>query len=301
MIGGLGDDVLDWDDGDGNDIMSGNDGRDTIEVDGSITKGDNFVLGKNAQGQAFFERVGLDGQPVGLFNLTVDTAEVFDVSGDVGNDSFIVKDLLGTGVEQVQWDGGVGNDLLDGRNTSTHLVANGGDGDDTLIGGTGTIVDPNNAAGFLGDTLTGGVGKDKFQFSTDPFAGGNPAQNLNRPDVITDYEVGVDQLVFDKLKFGINQFNLQKGGAGQLQNGNLLVLEGTFANAGLAAQAIAANQNITDTKGVFVYFNSTLGFSRAVFSTDLAGGGAFSVQANLKNLTNSNVQGQFTAADFGLA
>lgn len=308
MIGGLGDDVLDWDDGDGNDVMSGNEGRDTIEVDGSVSKGDNFVLGKNAEGKAFFERVGLDGQPVdvtnGGFNLTVDTAEIFDVSGDVGNDTFIINDLSNTGVEEIQFDGGEGNDLLDGRNTSTHIVANGGNGDDTLIGGSGTIqvAGANGAVVTLGDTLTGGAGKDKFQFSTDPFLGVTPGQNSNKPDVITDYEIGVDQLVFDKQKFGLNELKFQKGDVTQLAgDSNLLVLEGKFAAAGVAAKAIADNNNLTAKEGVFVYYNSTLNISRAVFSSDLANNGAFSVQGNLANLNSAEFQKQFTAADFGLA
>ncbi len=303
MIGGLGDDTLDWDDGDGNDVMSGNEGRDTIEVDGSVTRGDNFVLGKTADNRAFFERVGLDGQAIGKFNLTVDTAEIFDVSGDVGNDTFIINDVSGTGVELIQFEGGEGNDWVDGRATSTPLVLNGGNGDDVLIGGTGTF------AGFvgtipatLGDTLTGGAGKDKFQFATDPFAGGTPGQNVNRPDVVTDYEIGVDQFVFDKQKFGLNELKFQKGNVAQLSgDSNLLVLEGAFANAGQAAAAIRDNNNLTAGKGVFVYYNSTLSISRVVHSSDLANGGAFSVQANINNLNSSAFQTQFTAADFSLA
>ncbi|MCU0525522.1 MAG: hypothetical protein MUF72_11935 [Elainella sp. Prado103] len=305
MIGGLGDDTLDWDDGDGNDVMSGGEGRDTIEVDGSVSAGDNFVLNKAVDGRAFFERVGLNGQPVGRFNLLVDTAEVFDISGDGGNDTLMIGDLLGTGVESIQFDGGEGNDVLDGRNTTTHITAIGGNGDDILTGGTGTITLINPATNLpitLGDTLTGGGGKDKFQFLVDPFAGKPQTANLNQPDVITDYELGgIDQLVFGKQQFGISQLNFQKGEVTQLQDGNLLVLEGKFRNAGEAAQAIAANNTITAEKGLFVYYNETLGFSRVVHSTNLANGGAFSVQANLTNLTSASFQSQFVEADFALA
>lgn len=300
MIGGVGDDTLDWDDGDGNDIMSGGDGRDTIEVDGSVARGDNSVLGKNPAGNAFFERVGLDGQAIGQFNLTVDTSEIFDVSGDGGNDTFIVNDLSNTGVEVVQFDGSAGNDLLDARNTSTRVEAVGGDGDDILIGGTGTIVGANNAT--LGDMLTGGSGRDKFQFSTDPFAGGTPGQNVNRPDVITDFTIAEDQILFDRQKLGIIQLKFQKGGSAQLSgDSNLLVLTDGFANAGAAAAAIRDNNKITAGRGAFVYFNQSLGISRVVFSEDLANGGRFSVQANLTNLTNVANQANFNQTEFGLA
>jgi Ca2+-binding RTX toxin-like protein len=298
MIGGAGDDTLDWDDGEGNDIMSGNDGRDTIEVDGSPDRGDNFVLGKNTNGNAFFERVGLDGQPIGQFNLVVDTAEVFDVSGEGGNDTFVVNDLTGTGVEVVQFDGGVGNDSLDARASSTRVEAVGGEGDDILTGGTGKIVTPNAT---LGDTLTGGAGKDKFQFLVDPFSGGTPGQNLNQPDVVTDFEFSTDQFVFSRQQFGINQFNFQKGQVGDLKDGNLLILEGRFANAGEAARAIAANDAVKADRGIFVYYNSTLNISRAVFSQNLGSGGPFSVQANMTNLTDAALQANFTPADFALS
>jgi Ca2+-binding RTX toxin-like protein len=299
MRGGSGDDTLDWDDGEGNDVISGDLGRDIVEVNGSVLKGDNFVLSKLSDGRALFERVGLDGQPVDLFNLKVDTSEVFDVFGEGGNDTFIVKDLTGTGVELVQFTGGDGNDILDARATSTRVVANGGEGNDILIGGTGTIVGANGAV--TGDNLTGGAGKDTFQFSTDPFAGGTPGQNLNRPDVITDYEIGQDVLAFDKQQTGINVINFQKGNSAQLSgNNNVLVLTDGFANAGQAAAAIRDNNNITSGKGLFVYFNTTLGFSRVVYSQDLANGGNFSVQGNLINQTNINNQANFSTADFTL-
>jgi Ca2+-binding RTX toxin-like protein len=299
MIGGAGDDVLDWDDGDGSDTISGGTGRDTIEVDGSVTAGDNFVLGRNAAGQAFFQRVGLDGQAIGQFDLTVDTSEVFDVSGDGGNDSFIINDLTGTGVELVQFSGDAGDDLADGRQSRTPLQLNGGDGNDTLIGGLGTTVAATGAT--LGDTLTGGAGQDQFTFATDPFTGALPGQNFNQPDVVTDYEIGVDQLVFDRQAFGLSALEFQQGDVAQLSgNSNLLVLEGTFANAGEAAAAIAANEAITADRGLFVYFNRTLGFSRVVSSQDLSDGSAFSVVANLINSTNPTNQAAFTASDFSL-
>ncbi|NJO78206.1 MAG: calcium-binding protein [Cyanobacteria bacterium RM1_2_2] len=310
MIGGAGDDVLAWADGDGNDIMSGNDGRDTIAVQGALAKGDNFVLGKNAAGKAFFERNGLDGQPVnatnGGFTLTVDTSEVFNVLGEGGNDTFVINDLANTGVEVIQFAGGEGNDSVDASKSSTRLIADGGAGDDILTGGTGTITvtNANNIAVTTGDTMTGGLGKDQFRFLNDPFANGNPAQNLNQPDVVTDFEQGQakDQLVFGGQAFGLNELKFLKGDVKQLSgDSNLLILEGEFANAGLAAAAIRDNNNITAGRGVFVYFNNTLGFSRAVFSTDLANGGPFSVQANMTNLGSSALQANFVKENFALA
>ena len=215
MLGGAGDDTLIWNDGEGSDTISGNDGIDTVQVNGSLTAADRFII-RDAEGKTL-----LDG---GSFGLSIDTAELLSVNG------------------------GGGNNIIDARATATRMVATGGDGDDLLVGGTGTIVGVNNLV--VGDTLTGGAGKDKFQFSTNPFANGNPALNLNQPDVITDYEIGVDQVVLDKLQTGISSLKFQNGSVEQLAgDNNLLVLQGTFANAGAAATAIKDNQNISQAKG----------------------------------------------------
>jgi Ca2+-binding RTX toxin-like protein len=297
MIGGKGIDTLFWGDGDGSDIISGGEDRDTVVAVGDAAKGDNLVLGSDASDKAIFDRVGKDGQPIAQIRLTVDTVEVFDVRGEGGNDTFEIQDLTGTGVEEILFLGGEGNDILDARATSTHVTADGGAGDDVLIGGTGTIVNPNNVT--LGDTLTGGAGKDTFQFSTDPFANGNPAQNLNQPDVITDYEQGKDRIVFDPKASGVDVLKFQKGDSTKLAgDSNMLVLTDGFANAAAAAAAIAVNDKITAGKGFFSYFNTTLGISRVVFSNDLGKGGTISVQANLNNLTELADQNNFAAADF---
>jgi Ca2+-binding RTX toxin-like protein len=142
MIGGTGNDTLGWDDGDGSDRMSGGIGVDTIEVEGSLLQGDDFVLEQNGT-EAIFDRVNL-----GLFTLTVDTSEIFEVSGEGGDDKFTVGDLSNTAVQKVIFEGGDGNDLLDGQQTSTQLIADGGEGNDTLIGSS------------VNDTLNGGAGDD---------------------------------------------------------------------------------------------------------------------------------------------
>jgi hypothetical protein len=68
----------------------------------------------------------------------------------------------------------------------------------------------------------------------------------------------------------------------------------------LLLMAIAANNNITAQKRLFVYFNLTLGFSRVVYSTNLLEGGPFSVLANFTSRTNIADQANFSLADFTL-
>lgn len=180
--------------------------------------------------------------------------------------------------------GGIGNDII-----------NGGDGNDIITGGSGI------------DTLTGGNGKDKFLFSDDPFSNGTPTPTasgisvLNQPDVITDYQIGTDKLAFNKFEFDLDKINFQKGISSQLAgDSNVLVLLDPFTNAGEAAKAIADNQAIATDDGLFVYFNSTLGFSRIVFSEDLSDGGAISILGNLTNLVDSSNQADFSSQDFQL-
>ncbi len=142
IIGGLGNDTLVWADGDGSDRISGNAGADMISVQGSLTQGDNFVLGQQGT-QAIFDRINLR-----QFKLTVDTTEQFTVVGEGSNDRFDVNNLSNTSVNLVTFSGGAGNDTLDGNDTSTRLVGNGNAGNDYLIGG-----DAN-------DILNGGFGND---------------------------------------------------------------------------------------------------------------------------------------------
>lgn len=186
MIGGAGDDVLDWFNGDGSDRMSGGDDFDTILVDGAPAAGDNFTLARDSNNFAIFQRTNL-----GLFTLTVDTAENFEVNGLAGDDRLEVGDLTATGVFSVNFTGGNGNDTILASTTGVLIVADGGVGNDTLTGGnandslTGGIGDDVLTGGGGIDTLTGGVGADTFVYSTIAQGG----------DVITDFSVVDDKIL----------------------------------------------------------------------------------------------------------
>ncbi|MGB3767627.1 MAG: calcium-binding protein, partial [Phormidesmis sp.] len=145
MFGGEGNDTLEWDNGDGTDLMIGGAGYDRINVNGSADKGDEFTLQQQGT-QAIFDRLNLVP-----FKLTVESSEVFKVDGKGSDDSFIVGDLSDTAVRKVKFFGGLGNDTLDASGSSTVIKARGGDGDDSLTGGTAA------------DTLRGGKGNDSIQ------------------------------------------------------------------------------------------------------------------------------------------
>jgi Ca2+-binding RTX toxin-like protein len=215
---------------------------------------------------------------------------------------FAGDDLLkGGDGDDTLW-GGDGNDFLDGGRGQDRLYGEagndtllGGDGDDKLFGGDGadSLIGGQGQDQLTGgagvDTLTGGSGDDLFIYGGNPFANG--------VDTITDFEVGRDRFGLDASDLGINNIIFQKGAADKIKNGNVIVLQGQqFANAGAAAQAIAANDAITADEGVFVYFNFNLGISRLVFSENLGDGGRISVQANLVNQSGSF--GQANLANF---
>lgn len=194
------------------------------------------------------------------------------------------------------------DDLFDGSLGTNPFDVDGFDGNDTIKGGS---ADDILTGGAGQDVLTGGAGKDEFDFSLDsPFADGEPQTTpsginiLNSPDTITDFVTGEDLLSFALEDFATDQLTFQKADSADLSgDSNLVVLLDSFANAGAAATAIADSDLTTDA-GVFVYFNETLGISRAVFSENLSEGGDISILANLENLTDPGVQGEFSADNF---
>lgn len=299
MFGGSGDDVLEWDNGDGSDRMSGGRGYDVIDVDGSADQGDVFTL-ERAGDFVIFQRTNLIP-----FKLTVDSSEAFKVSGLGGDDQLTVGDLENTKVRQIEFLGGNGNDRFDASNSTTRVTAYGDAGDDTLIGSRSN----DTLAGGDGiDTLTSNDGRDRFLYDGNVFANGTPVVNaatgigvLNTPDNITDFNTRQDQFALNGKDLNITQLRFQSGLSNQLSGDvNVIVLKDAFANAAAAAKAIANNNNVRSEAGVFVYFNTTLGISRLVYSTDLSDGGNISVLANLRNQTSITSQNNFQPNEFVL-
>lgn len=183
-IGGNGDDRLIWNDGDGSDTMEGDAGYDVTEVNGAIEDGDNFELRANGE-RTEFERLNL-----GNFVLNVDNVEQFEINGLGGDDSLTVKDLTGTDVQSVIFNGGDGNDYLDGSQTFTDIIASGGAGNDNLIAGYGNDL----LSGEDGDdTLTGGAGADTFVLGFDGI------------DTITDFNFSEGDIIqFSSIELGIS-------------------------------------------------------------------------------------------------
>ncbi|MBI5331933.1 MAG: furin, partial [Betaproteobacteria bacterium] len=174
LIGSQGNNLLDG--GAGADQMQGGQGSDTYIVDNvgdQITENANagtdtvqssvsYTLAANVE-NLILTGVAQQGTGNELANTITGNAENNTLLGGWGNDRLL---------------GGDGDDTLIGDDGSDTLI--GDDGDDTLIGDDGS------------DTLTGGAGADQFGFTGVPGHGA---------DVITDYQAGVDKLVFDATIF----------------------------------------------------------------------------------------------------
>ncbi|MBE9042430.1 calcium-binding protein [Oscillatoriales cyanobacterium LEGE 11467] len=166
IFGGEGNDTIVWNNGDGSDLMEGGNGLDTVQVNGSVTDGDNFNIEANGQ------RVRFDRLNLIPFTLDVDDVEDFVVNGGGGNDTLSVQDLTETDIELVTFAGDDGDDLLDGSNAKASLHGYGNKGNDTLVGGE------------TRDTLWGGQDEDLLR-------GGNEVDRLLG-------NMGNDTLIGDK-------------------------------------------------------------------------------------------------------
>ena len=234
----------------------------------------------------------LGGADAALFNIdpvtgvvTFRAAPDFEAPADAGANN--VYDVVVT--------------ATDGRNATTQNVAvtvsdvpalAGTAGNDVLVG-TGIVEelfglegnDRIEAAGGS-DTITTGSGSDTLVYAGDPFDGGNVSapgrQVIGNEDFVTDFAFAGDVYQFNARDFGITgdvvfaSLDANAAGATIPVGANVIVLLNsdndnnatTAFNAGTAANQIAALVT-TDGPGFFVYWNSTLGVTRLVYSTNL--------------------------------
>ncbi len=200
--------------------------------------------------------------------------------------------------------GGAGGDVLLGGNGNDRLfggaagdVLDGGNGNDTLRGGAGgdILLGDNGRDVLIGgpgaDLMTGGQGADTFVYNSDPFDGIAPSAQapgqipgVAAPDTITDFTVSEDAFRLNVSSLGLQGFSFANGAVGDLSGtANVLVLQGQFASAADAAQAVAGNADLQAGAGVFVFHDATRGINELVYSADLSHGGNYSVLANLTN------------------
>jgi Ca2+-binding RTX toxin-like protein len=178
MTGGAGSDTMVWNNGDGSDVMEGEDGLDKAEVNGAAGAGDAFTIAPNGA-RAKFDRTNLVP-----FTIDIGSSELLDVSGLGGDDTLAAA--AGTPIA-VLADGGDGNDALTGAEEADTFF--GGLGNDTLTGGTGPDAldgqdgdDSLLARDGVGDLVRGGAGTDSAQTDAVDVVDGVEANDTVNPD-----------------------------------------------------------------------------------------------------------------------
>jgi len=162
ITGLSGNDVLSWSFSDGNSIIDGGAGFDTLQIAGSSSSPTVFSVTSNG-GNVALSASG--------FSLDISNVEALDITGGSGGDSITVGNLDGTDItnNSVTFNGGDGNDTLDGEYASKRLVAIGGEGDDTLITGSADdVLDGGGGSDFLSGgagnyNIYGGSGSDTME------------------------------------------------------------------------------------------------------------------------------------------
>ncbi|MGH2745104.1 MAG: calcium-binding protein [Thermoleophilaceae bacterium] len=128
--GDAGNDTMVWNPGDDDDVNEGGDGSDTVEVNGGGGPEVFEVKPSAIPGRVAFDRTGPD--PPGPFNIDIGTSERLDLNAAGGDDSLnaagVVEGLAGWTIDA---DGGDGNDTLAGGSQAVDLLS-GGPGADTL-------------------------------------------------------------------------------------------------------------------------------------------------------------------------
>lgn len=154
--------------GDGNDTLSGDAGRDTLRGgagDDTLDGGTGADIADYAQTP---DGVHVDLRIAGaqFVGASAGTDTLVSIEGATGS---AFDDTLVGNSRANHFNGGFGNDTIDGRN-----------GNDVIEGGSGA------------DVLTGGSGADTFVYVS---TRGHPS-NVHAMDLITDFDASVDRLMF---------------------------------------------------------------------------------------------------------
>lgn len=287
LTGDSGDDTLDG--GDGDDVFSDGDGRDSVRLGRGA---DTYIAGRGS------DNISDQSDRTGAIDVAdysqINTAVSFDIvqsiraatvneSGIVDNDSLSgVEVIIGTALDDTFTfrDSGINSIVQPG--TRFGFEVSGGEGADTFVS--------NNRSAFTGDAAAPivtdfSLGEDRLGFDAASLHIGElvPVLDENGDPVIeiidlgdgTVIEVPLEEFVTADLSFQ----NVARDGEGVdagLSNvdagRNLYVLQGSFASADAAADALAvalAGGDIDEGEGVGVYFDAAEQRLRSFVTDDL--------------------------------
>ncbi|HEX5223391.1 MAG TPA: calcium-binding protein [Verrucomicrobiae bacterium] len=158
VFGEDGDDTMVWGPGDDNDLLEGGSGNDTVQVNGGGGAEDFTIVPNNT-------RVRFDRINPAPFFLDIGTSEKLVLNANGGNDTLNCTGNLAALI-QIHADGGAGDDTLLGSNGNDTLI--GGDANDFIDGQQGN------------DTVFMGAGNDTFQW--DPGDGNDTVEGQGGSD-----------------------------------------------------------------------------------------------------------------------
>lgn len=205
--GGRGDDLLVWNNGDGSDLMNGGKGYDTVQVNFDTDLVNDDLQNKDVAEFSVtdkgveFARIEVNDQTeAGLFQLDIRETEMLETNFGGGDDTAVIVDTVLDEIT-LDLDGGAGVDLLDlsqaAKGVEVDLAAGtlgaskavnfeqvtGTAFNDVITGDAQSNVIRGGAGN---DVMAGGAGADVFVFFEADVG----------VDVITDFELGVDSLLF---------------------------------------------------------------------------------------------------------
>jgi serralysin len=259
VFAGFGDDIIQGGNGDdvffgewgadfivgrlGNDLIYGGDQFDTL----AGGDGDDTIDAGNGRDLVFLD-AGND--------LFIDNSQ----GGELGNDTVFAgsgDDIIQGGNGDDVFYGEAGNDIIFGRLGNDLIFAgdnfdfvDAGDGNDVVFAGNGRdmvflgagddiYVDAAQAGELGQDTISGGAGADRFEF-----------QSVMSADVITDFQIGIDDLRLTQSLWGggltaaqvVSSFASVTGSGVLLDfgGGQSILLQGLTKTAGLEADILLA-------------------------------------------------------------
>lgn len=181
VLGQDGTDLLIVNNGDGSDFLEGGEGFDFVQVNGSNSAADSYLIFTYDNGS---HRIHSDGHDAEL--NTVEDVQVFGHGGDDhleasaadgsfaltldggdGNDTAIGGDggdVLRGGAGNDTLIGGRGNDIVLGEDGNDLIIVNEGDGSDQLEGGEGFDFVQVNGANGAGDDFSIGPNGERVRF-----------------------------------------------------------------------------------------------------------------------------------------
>jgi hypothetical protein len=238
LFGEAGNDLLVWNNGDGSDFMEGGADTDTVQVNGSPTGDDQFLIQVNPGDSS---RLRFDRTNLGLFNLNIGSTEVLDFNPLGGNDTTTVEFAGGNPIPSggIDVDGSTGNDRLVLQRSAGTFAAS-----STTHIATGTGAGSVNVDGRL-ITYTGlEPVDDTVPATTFTFTAPSAATQL--------------QVVNGPSVDGLSTTQINDGGTGAFEQVNFARKTNATINTGTVGQTLVINNSVASPSLSNLTINASL-------------------------------------------